>query len=356
MISMHRVLDEHRGNGRQGAGGEIGIGAQREQVGIERRLARRLVLAASVFFFVSLLSPALVHAAGPGVEWEKMTLDQALLKAKDKNRIVMIDVFSDHCMQCKDMDEQFWSTAEGARLADDLIPLQIMSDGPEGAQLGRRFPILGLPAVLFIGPDGKEIGRVVGFRGVQSFLDEALGLKSGIDPLPAVEADLAAQPGSFALMANAVEEYLFRKREDQARELLDKMVAADKQRTSIEVTRAMSSMGKYYEYFKQDGEAALTMWKSIVELYPTSAGVASGINGSCKIAVSWGKTADWIDWICGIGAKYPDDGRLHYNIAMIAYRQGLKHACLAASARKAIEKKVGPPNMGEIAAALEGKS
>jgi thioredoxin-related protein len=141
-----------------------------------------VLLAALGMLFVS------GHAAAQGIVWSKLSVDEALAKAKEQNRVLMIDVFSEHCMQCKDLEEQLWDTADGAALGEDLIALQIESDGPAGERLRRLYPVLGLPLVIFIEPGGKEIGRVVGFRGLAEFLTEARNLKAGVDPLPALEA------------------------------------------------------------------------------------------------------------------------------------------------------------------------
>ncbi|MFH1142911.1 MAG: thioredoxin family protein [Candidatus Eisenbacteria bacterium] len=302
---------------------------------------------------VALLAPA---AGAEGIRWSDATYDEALALAQKKNTLILIDLYSDHCMQCKDVEEEIWQAAEGAELGEDLIALQISMDSPAGVQFSRRVPVLGLPAVVFLLPGGEEVGRVQGYRGKMKFMIEARDLKSGIDPLPAMESDLAAHPESMAIMVDGMEQSLFRKRQAEAQKLLDRVLALDAAHESSSATKGLTLMAKYHEYFRGDTKTSLSLWKSLVELYPTSPGVTSGINGSCKIAVTWGQTAEWIDWICKIGAQHPEDGRLHYNIAIIPYHQGLRHPCLAASARKAKAKGVGPANMDEIAAELEGAS
>jgi len=297
------------------------------------------------------LQPASATAAG--IKWQPLTLQQALDRAKDKNEIVMIDVFSDHCGQCKDMDEGFWNTPEGAELGEDLIAIKIESDKPEGIPLHRRYPILGLPAVIFLRPDGEEIGRVLGFRDRRDFIVDAQSLKSGIDPLPAMERALAASPSNLAQIAAVLEQYLYRRREADAQKLLDRAMQVDKARQSLDGLRALSSMAKYKEGFTGDKAGALALWKTIVEQYPTNMGVASGVSGSLKIAMAQGETVSWIDWICKIAEQYPGEGRLQYNVAIVAYHQGVGDPCLAKAARRAIAAKIGPPNMDSIAVVLE---
>jgi len=300
------------------------------------------------------LLPAGVRAAG--IKWDAYTVDQALARAKEKNRILMIDMYSTHCGQCMDMEEGLWNTKDGADLGDGLIAIKIASDQPEGIPVHRRYPILGLPAVLFIGPDGREIGRVLGYRDRADFIVEANALKAGIDPLPDMEKKLAAAPNDLAQINAVLEQYLFRKREADAQKLLDRIMELDKAHQSLEGVRALSTMAKYKENYLNDQAAALPLWKSIVELYPTNPGVASGVSGSLKTAVAWGQTQTWIDWICAIGEKYPNEGRLQYNIAIVAYHQGITAPCLGKAARRAIAQKIGPTNMPAIADTLEGKA
>ena len=297
--------------------------------------------------------PAGVRAAG--IQWADLTLEQALEKAAKEDRMVMVDVYSTHCGQCGELDEQVWDTPDGAALGQDLIALRIESGAPTSATLQKRYPILGLPAILFLRPDGEELGRIVGYRSPADFLDQANNLKSGIDPLPAAEADLAAHPNSLPVLAEVMELYLYQKRQDDAKKLLDRIMELDTQHTSSDATRSLTMMAKYDEYFLGDYRASLPIWKSLVELYASSVGVASGIQGSLKIAVSWNQTADWIDWICEIGEKHPDLGSLQYNIAIVSYHQGIRGHCLAEAARRAMALGVGPSNMGSIADALEGK-
>ena len=117
-------------------------------------------------------------ARSEGVQWEPLTIDQALAKAEELGALVRVDVYASHCHQCKVMDEELWETPEGAAFADGLVAVRFPSDKPEGIELQRRYPVLGLPLVIFLNPDGTEIDRIVNFREQRSWLAEARMLKA----------------------------------------------------------------------------------------------------------------------------------------------------------------------------------
>ncbi len=304
-----------------------------------------------------LFSLAAFHTAAraDGVEWSDLSLDEALAKAEEANTLVIIDVFSDHCGQCKDMDTDLWNTPEGAELAEGLIALRIASDKPEGIPLQRRYPIIGLPVVLFLQPDGTELDRVAGFRSVKKFLEEAHALKAGFDPLPMMEEELEANPSSLQLLVEVLEKYLYRRREAEAESLLQRMLHLDSKRKAKEPRKALMFMAKYHSYFHRDKEKSQEYWRTLIEQYAGSPAVSSGVKATYEYARSRGKLQDWIEWICGVIAENPGAGRLNYYTARIAHRGGLTHPCLAQAARTAHALGVGPANLDSIAVILEGK-
>jgi thioredoxin 1 len=152
-----------------------------------------------------------------GVEWAKLTIDQALEEASKTGKIVMVNVHSSHCGACAQLEADVWLTPDGVELAEGTIPISVDNAAPEGGYLQTRYPVTGLPAVIFIRPDGKEVDRVVGYmRGKQAFLGEALPLKDGIDRLPAMEEQLAAHPDSLPLILPVLERRLNRFQDQDA--------------------------------------------------------------------------------------------------------------------------------------------
>jgi hypothetical protein len=304
------------------------------------------------------LAGAMAILSGPaqaeGVQWADLSLDEALAKAGEFGTLVMVDVYSDHCGQCGDMDRELWETPTGAALAEGMVAIKIASDKPEGIPLQRRYPILGLPALLFLRPDGSEVDRLIGYRNPRQFIEEARLRKSGFDPLPEMEAELAAQPDSPRHLLEVLEKYLYRTRVAEADSLLQRLLEVDGKGQARSAGKAMMYMAKYHAYYERDAIQSQMRWKTLVERLPHSTSVTSGVIETHKFAQAHRRLDDWVDWICEITDQNPTAGRLNYYVARYAHRSGLRHPCLARAARAAHALGVGPANLDSIAVILEG--
>ena len=294
-------------------------------------------------------------ASAEGIAWRNLTLKAALAEAAASGTIIMIDVYATHCAQCKDMDEELWETPAGADLGEGLIPLRIASDKREGIDLQRRYPILGLPAVLFLTPDGQEIDRIIGFQDLNGFLSEARLLKVGADPLPDMEQELAAKPKNIVLLYDVFEKYLYRKRIEDAHALLPRLEEADPTGRMMKSTKAIMMLAKYYDYFLHDKEKCQVYWRKILEQYAQSTGVTSALKETIKYAKMKGTLDEWVTWVCQFTSAYPKARSLNLYTARFAHREGLRHACLAEAARNAIALGRTPAGFDSIAVQLDGE-
>ena len=105
-----------------------------------------------------------------------LSYEEAMDKARDKNRPVMIDFYTDWCSWCKTLDNTTYSDATVGKKAERFVSLKI--DADDQRPLAARYKVSAFPTILFIDPDGKELHRVVGFRPPVDFLkemDAALG-------------------------------------------------------------------------------------------------------------------------------------------------------------------------------------
>ena len=108
------------------------------------------------------------------VDWV-YTLDEALSTAQSDNQLVMIDFYADWCPPCKKMDCETYSDSElGAFVNDNFVPLKVNVDK---SNLGSVNGVVYLPTVLFLSPEGSEIGEhkeywIVGYRAPDAFHQE----------------------------------------------------------------------------------------------------------------------------------------------------------------------------------------
>lgn len=276
-----------------------------------------------------------------GVVWRDLTLDQALGEAKEKNQMVLADVWSDHCGSCGQMDRELWDTPEGAKFMEGMIPLKIESGSRPGQVFADRFPVTGLPAIVFIRPDGTELDRVEGYTSKQEFLRKASLLREGVDPLIDLENDLAAKPDSVPLLWEVLGKYINRRRTADADSIFQRILRLDVGNRQTYAERAILLMARSAQYVQNDLPATVSYYKMLVEKYPTASSVGGAVDGAYKTMNLMGQAQQWPDWICPILKAQPANGYLQRAAAMTALRGGLRGECLAQAARTAKDLKVG---------------
>jgi hypothetical protein len=316
-----------------------------------RALARRTLLLSA------LLLPVLTsgRAMGQGIKWADLTLDQALAEAAAKKTMVLIDVWSPHCGSCGQMDIDLWDTPEGLKLANGFVPIKIETGSPAGRDLALRYPITGLPAIIFLYPDGKELDRVEGYVNKNSFLYQVKPLTAGVDPLIEMENRLAVKPDSLDLIFQVMERYLNRRRDADADSLYRRIIRVDVGNHRMFVERAIVRMARKAEYVDRDLAETLGYWKFMVEAYPTASSVGAAVDGAFKTMLSQGTGSEWPDWICPILEKNPNLGYLQRAAAMTALRAGFRRPCFAKAARLARDLGVGTAAyMDSVATVLDG--
>jgi len=73
---------------------------------------------------------------------------------------MMVDVSTDWCSACKRLDEEVFSRADVAVSGRRFVAVRV--DGDQRPDLVKRLEVTGYPTIVFMGPEGKEIGRVRG--------------------------------------------------------------------------------------------------------------------------------------------------------------------------------------------------
>ncbi len=102
---------------------------------------------------------------------------------KSSNKLVMLDLYADWCVSCKEM-EAFTFTDESVRgrLSEmTLVRVDVTANSVDDKALMRRFGLFGPPALLFFRPGGEELSaaRVIGYQDAKTFLAHLSRLDQG---------------------------------------------------------------------------------------------------------------------------------------------------------------------------------
>ncbi len=122
-------------------------------------------------------SPQANQAANHGLNFQKIQnvdqLNVALQQAHGKR--VMLDHYADWCVACKEFGKYTFTAPEVQSALANTLLLQadVTQNSAEQAALLKRLNVLGLPTILFFGPDGKEIphSRVTGYMDSAEFTE-----------------------------------------------------------------------------------------------------------------------------------------------------------------------------------------
>jgi thiol-disulfide isomerase/thioredoxin len=121
-------------------------------------------------------APALAGSFRPGdhgrLDWFGGTFAEALEKAKSEKKIVFVDFWASWCGWCKRFDGEALEDSVVVAETRDLVCLTIDAESKDGQPLAARYGVAGLPALVFVEPDGSLRERLSGYRTAPQFVQE----------------------------------------------------------------------------------------------------------------------------------------------------------------------------------------
>jgi thioredoxin-related protein len=107
------------------------------------------------------------------VNFEDISLEEALEKAKKEDKKVFVDVYTSWCAPCKAMvAEVFSDKLVGERMSKDYIAIKIDKEKSPNRKEVSKYNVKGYPTMLILDPRGLELGRIYGYRPLDAFNKE----------------------------------------------------------------------------------------------------------------------------------------------------------------------------------------
>ena len=115
-----------------------------------------------------------------GIQFEQISVGDALQKARSENKMVFIDVYAEWCGPCKKMAADVFTNAEvGKYFNETFVNLQLDGEKGEGLELAKRFRVNMYPTYVVLDVSGRKIFQTAGYHEPAQFLDL---IRNGVDP------------------------------------------------------------------------------------------------------------------------------------------------------------------------------
>ena len=124
----------------------------------------------SIFAFLMLSFTAFCQG---GVNFEHITFDEALAKAKAENKLVFMDCYTSWCGPCKYMTETIFPQEKAGEFFNPkFVCVKFDMEKGEGPELAKRFGVRAYPTFLILRPDGTVQHKVVGGGELDKFIEK----------------------------------------------------------------------------------------------------------------------------------------------------------------------------------------
>lgn len=126
-----------------------------------------------MFALVALLVSVQFSLAG-GINFQDLSLEEGLKKAKKENKIVFIDVYATWCGPCKYLSKNVFVDDDlGEFMNENFVSLKLDGEKGDGLRLMNEFSLDSYPTMLFLNSDMDLLQKIVGAVSAEQI--EAVG-------------------------------------------------------------------------------------------------------------------------------------------------------------------------------------
>ena len=124
----------------------------------------KLTITAALSAFLIILSSFTANVNG-GISFHAGNYAQARKLAKETNKTIFIDGFTEWCGPCKKMAKEVFTDKEvGTYFNSNFINVKIDMEATDGMLISRRYSVNFYPTLLFIKPSGQLVRKEVGYQ------------------------------------------------------------------------------------------------------------------------------------------------------------------------------------------------
>jgi thioredoxin-related protein len=137
------------------------------------------IVAVGIAFFVRSSDEGTAEKPGAAaIKWH--TFDEGVALARQENKKILIDVYTDWCVWCKKMDKDVYTNGSvGELMASNFIAVKLNAESQKGvtfdgtpmneSSLAGTMGVTGYPTVVFLDPSAKPITKISGYVEPKEF-------------------------------------------------------------------------------------------------------------------------------------------------------------------------------------------
>ena len=162
------------------------------------------------------------------IQFFQGTYNEVVRAAKEQNKVIMIDFFTDWCKWCVELDRNVYTNSAVSGFANEnQINWKIDAEKGEGPELAKNFGVDGYPTIVFLNPYEKEIDRIVGYLPASKFLEFLQDIKANKNTMQELKNSLSKTPDNLEVNFKIGEKLFNYGQTDNCKQYFEKIIKAD---------------------------------------------------------------------------------------------------------------------------------